>query len=539
MNQLLFRTCILLCCFLLMQEAACAQDTTDKIPIEILQGQGTTLEYIQSDSGGITKLIRHVALKQGETLMYCDSAYIDRERNNMQAWGHVRIIQDGGSTEVQSDYLRYTGNARKAFLEGNVSLTDGQNTLWCNELEYDLGTKTGVYYQGGTLQNDTTILSSRKGIYYARTKDARFMENVVVTDARYHIVSEDLGYNTDTRMVHFFGPSVVVSDSAELRTSGGIWNAREEHAWFPSRSSVLNAEQYVEADTIDFYKKTGRGEAFGQVIVVDTLQQITLYCGYARYNRLRQQMLATVKPVLKKMTEKDSLFIRSDTFYTAPVSLIGKASLLWERADTNTITDTLHTTADSSAPRFFTGYHHVRVFSDSLQARCDSISYSQVDSVLRLIDDPIAWSRNSQITGDTILLYMDSSNNLQKLYVPDKAFVVSLSGPEKAALFDQVQGKTLTGHFDSNAIREMIVRPAAECIYYSKDDAGAYLGVNQAQSEQIRMYFISGGIDRIILDQEVRHKMIPMEQINIPEMRLSRFRWHPDLRPQDKEELFR
>ena len=252
---------------------------------------------------------------------------------------------------------------------------------------------------------------------------------------------------------------------------------------------------------------------------------------------------------MKQMNNNDSLFIRADTFYAAPVPKAKDTTLDSNRKaeikkplgkniteiSKAAPTDTVR--SDSTQPRYFIGYHHVLVYSDSLQARCDSISYSQADSTMRLMYSPVAWSRTSQITGDTILLYMDSSR-LKKLYVPNNALVVSQSGPPKAGLYDQTQGKTLTGYFENNAIKEMVVMPNAEAIYYSKDDAGAYLGVVQAQSERMRVYFENEQVSRILLEQEPRQTMTPMQQVNIPATRLSRFQWLIDKRPKSVQELF-
>jgi hypothetical protein len=132
---------------------------------------------------------------------------------------------------------------------------------------------------------------------------------------------------------------------------------------------------------------------------------------------------------------------------------------------------------------------------------------------------------------------MDSSK-LKKLYVPNNALIVSQSGPDKAQLFDQVQGKTLTAFFEKNAIREMIVFPAAEAIYYSKDDEGAYLGVNQAQSERMKVFFEDEQMTKIVLEQEVKQTMTPMQQVNVQATRLSRFQWLKESRPKSVQELF-
>src|SRR5690606_16670957 len=55
-----------------------------------------------------------------------------------------------------------------------------------------------------------------------------------------------------------------------------------------------------------------------------------------------------------------------------------------------------------STSRYFKGFRNVRIFSDSLQAVCDSLFYSGRDSVFQLFQDPVLWANKSQVTGDTI-----------------------------------------------------------------------------------------------------------------------------------------
>jgi lipopolysaccharide export system protein LptA len=539
-------------------------DSSNKITIQILNAQFLTV--VQSGTAPVNKLIGEVRLQQGDNYMNCDSAYINTTDNNVEAFGNVNITQPGG-THVTSDYLKYTGNTRQAYLKGNVSLTDGSNQLWSEELQYDLGTKVGTYTQGGTLHSESTTLSSNTGVYNLKSKDARFKEEVFVTDPRYNVVSDDLGYNTESKVVRFFGPSVVTNDKSELRTKSGTWDSKREIAQFTSRSSMQNVEQYIEADKIDYNRKSGFGNATGHVIAIDTSQHTTLFCGYAEYNEISRKLFAYIKPVMKQMNGTDSLFIRADTFYSAPVPYPGDTMKIGVKrsGDTTKATrqekkkripppkaksgkakvglsvlpgvavDTVMN--DTTRPRYFIGYHHVKVWSDSLQARCDSISYSEKDSVMRMMYDPVAWARNSQISGDTISLYMDSGK-ISKLYVPNNALIISQSGPEKAQMFDQVQGKTLTGHFVDNALTEVIVWPNAEAIYFAKDEAGAYLGANQAQSERMRIFFREQKIHRIIFEQEIKQTMTPMEKANIQAMRLGRFKWLADQRPASRAELF-
>jgi lipopolysaccharide export system protein LptA len=519
-------------------------DTAGKLPIEIMPGTGV-LQFVQTDSGGLNKLIGNVILKQGQSMMYCDSAYFFLEKNSLEAFGNVRIVQPGAN--AQGDYMRYLGNLKLAFLKGNVMLTDGKSNLWSEEVEYNVGTKIGTYSQGGTLQDSATTVSSNAGVYNMQSKDARFTGEVIVTDPQYNIVSDDMGYNTETKFTTFYGASTVTSDKSVLKTTCGTYDAKNKISNFPCRSSVVNEEQYIEADSMYHNRKTGIGVAVGKVVSIDTAQHITLYCGRADYNDKKRNILASIKPVMKQMNGKDSLFIRADTFFSAPVLKKGDTVKLAKQLKKKekgkkkkevivAVEDTA--TADTSGPRYFIGYHHVLIFSDSMQGKCDSISYSDKDSIMRMMYDPITWSRKSQITGDTILMYLDSSK-IKKVYVPNNALVVSQSGPPKARLYDQIQGKTLTGHFKDNTIDNMVVQPNAEAIYYAKDEQEAYIGVNEATSERMRIFFKNEELNTILFEKDVKQKLTPLDKADLPAMKLSRFKWLEDKRPKKLEELFR
>lgn len=534
-------TACMICCALLIGISASAQknapDSTKKI--EILSSR--LLRHVQTDSGEINKLLDSVVLKQGETMMYCDSAYFNLAKNSMEAFGNVRVIQPG--SEGQSDYMRYVGDQKMGYMKGNVMLTDGKSNLWSEEVDYDVANKIGTYTQGGTLQDSATTLSSNSGMYNMKTKDARFTQEVLVTNPDYNIQSEDLGYNTATKVVTFYANSVVTSEKSVLHTSCGTYNSLREIATFPCRSSVINEQHYIEADSLYHNKLTGKGQAKGNVIAIDTENHTTLYCGKADYNEKKRNMLASIKPVLKQMNGKDSLFIRADTLYSAPVPKPGdtvkftKVTGKGKKKKTEIIYAADTATADSTAPRYFIGYHHVLIFSDSLQGKCDSVSYSDKDSIVRMMYDPIVWTNKSQLTGDTILMYMDSGK-IDKTFVPNNGLMISQSGPPKAGLFDQVQGKMITGYFKDNDIHDVLVEPDAEAIYYSKDDNEAYIGVNEASSVRMRIFFKDNQVHHIVFEENVKQKMTPLGKANLPAMKLSRFIWLEDKRPKKLEELF-
>jgi lipopolysaccharide export system protein LptA len=397
------------------------RDTSGKIPINIVNTKN--FEARQTDSGTVSKFIGDVQFRHGTDQLFCDSAYLNQERNNIEAFGNVKIVQENG-TEVLSDYLRYTGNIRKAFLSGNVALTNGRDNLWTEEMDYDLGTKVGNYYKEGTLQSGSTTVSSVTGMYNARTKESRFIQNVYVTDTQYTIESKDLGYNTDSKIMRFFDTTVVFNTNSVLRTSQGTYDSKNEIARFTTHSSILSKEHYIEGDSLDYDRPRGFGKAIGHVIVIDTAQHGTLYCGKAFYNDRRRTVLAVDKPVLKRVQNNDSFYVRADTFRSGHIKIKTTTDTVAERkipakektADSRRkkkkqqaiYQDTLVAMVaqdtvlpDTTSPKYYMGYHHVSIFSDSLQGKCDSIMITMNDSVMRMMKDPVMWARNSQLTGDT------------------------------------------------------------------------------------------------------------------------------------------
>jgi hypothetical protein len=202
--------------------------------------------------------------------------------------------------------------------------------------------------------------------------------------------------------------------------------------------------------------------------------------------------------------------------------------------DTSKRIYTVTVSPNDSADRFLQAYHHVRIFSDSLQAISDSMFYSGKDSVFRLFTDPIVWANGNQITGDTIYLFTKNKKS-DRLYVFENGLAVNKLGN---GLFNQIKGKTINGYFREGVIDHMRAKGNAESIYYAQDDNKAFFGVNQSKADIIDMLFVNKELNKVILRNEAEGTMYPIKKVNIDEMRLKNFKWLDDKRPKTKYELF-
>ena len=198
-----------------------------------------------------------------------------------------------------------------------------------------------------------------------------------------------------------------------------------------------------------------------------------------------------------------------------------------------TLSDTSAQNNDSTN-RFFEAYYHVRIYSDSLQAVGDSMFYSGEDSAFRLFKQPIVWSRESQVTGDTIYLFTQNKKP-SRLYVFENALSIDKVGP---AYYNQVKGRTINGYFKNGNMDYIRAKGNAESIYYAQDEGNKYIGVNKATSDIIDMYFEEKKPQKVVFRSNLQGTTYPMRQVNHDELRLRGFKWLDNLRPKSKYDLF-
>ena len=195
--------------------------------------------------------------------------------------------------------------------------------------------------------------------------------------------------------------------------------------------------------------------------------------------------------------------------------------------------------------RYVIGYHHVRIYSDSLQAVADSLYYSSKDSIFRLYYNPIAWgSGNYQVTGDTMYVYT-KNKKAERLYVFENALAVNKVGRQ---FYNQLKGTTINVIFKGGDIDYIRAKGNSESIYYVADDKKAFTGVNKAHADIIDMLFApkydSTGkpdgkeLNRVVLRNDAEGTMYPFKHVVFEDMVLRGFRWHEDLRPKSKQQLF-
>jgi lipopolysaccharide export system protein LptA len=508
------------------------QGNDSLIDVDILEARHLTI-LKTNDSTTLQILAGNVRLKQGTSLFFCDSCVLNNSARTFEAWGNVHI-KDADTADIYAKHLRYLTNKKIAYLDGGVKLTDGKGTLTTPDLEYDINTNIGIYLHGGKVLNKKSVLTSKEGFYYADLKDVYFKGNVELKDPAYYIKTDSLLYNTQTETTRFIA-STFIRDSSErtIETKDGYYNLQSGKAEFGQRPVIKDGKTTIIANRIAFDDSTGTSQAAGNVIIVDSVQGTTIIAGEVYRDNRKEKLLATRKPLMIIKQDNDSIFISADTLFTARLTdLNGQQDSVVK--DTLKGTKTVSVNTKDSTNRYFEAYRHVRIFSDSLQAVSDSLFYSFKDSTFRLFQQPVIWSKESQVTGDTILV-LTRNKKADRMKVFENSFLVNNIEPE---IYNQVKSSRMDGYFKDGTLDSVRAAGLAECIYFIQDEDSAFTGINESTCDIIDIYFEKDELKKVVFRSQVSGTIWPIRQKNPAEMRLENFQWLEERRPKTKFELF-
>jgi len=384
-----------------------------------------------------------------------------------------------------------------------------------------------VFKKGGKLVRNKTVLTSKEGMYYGETRDVIFRNKVELHDVDNQIITDTLEYNTYSQLANFISPSKIITGSRTITTSNGNFNTGLKQGYLYERSEIDDSTYHFIADEMAVDDSVGTGEFKGNAIYrsKDTLG-FDLMANNIKTNKVKSVLFATEHPLLLIKQKDDTLYIAADTLHTGKISDLSKP-IPKARDSAGKIVDT-------TLNKYFEAYHHVRIYSDSLQAKSDSLFYSLNDSTIRLLSDPIVWANDNQITGDTIYLFVKNKKP-EQLHVFENAF--AFNKIDTTAFFNQLKGNRLNAWFENGSIAKMITKGNAENIYFALDTKKNFIGINHSNAQMIEITFENNEPAKVIFRNQLIGNMTPIGQTPKADLLIRGFKWLDHLRPKSKLDL--
>ena len=158
----------------------------------------------------------------------------------------------------------------------------------------------------------------------------------------------------------------------------------------------------------------------------------------------------------------------------------------------------------------------------------DSLTYTDLDSLVRLYQDPIFYNEgNRQYAADSIYMVI-KGKQLQKAHLLSNAFITIQEDPHS---YDQIRGAEMVAYFDSTSAltRFDALGGAASLFYLEEKDALAT--VNKVETKMIYATFKDGEIERMYYYDNPKNDGYPTVQLPQDDKQLKGFRWEPERRP--------
>jgi lipopolysaccharide export system protein LptA len=393
-------------------------------------------------------------------------------------------------------------------LRGNVVMTDPNSRLVTEELLYDLANKSARYTTGGKIVSKSNTLESVFGQYASEKRMFYFKKKVKLENPKYTMVCDTLQYATISEIAYFQGPTTITSKDNEIYCEQGFYNTKTDQSEFIKNAKFSSSGQIIEADTLRYNQKTAEGTALRNISITDTTEKVVLRGNRAFYNEKSGKTLVTENAEMQRQFGKDTLFLHADTL--------------------RSVLDT------TSKKRNLLAYHRAQFYKSDFQGRCDSLTFSESDSMMRLYRDPVIWNDENQLTADTIRIQL-ANDQLDKLYLIKAGFI---SSQVDSLHFNQISGKKITGYFEKNDLDRVLVEGNGESIYFAEDDDNSYIGVNKAFCSHMMIYLDSSKIKSINFYQQPDATLFPVADLSEEEMKLKGLIWLGQVRPNSRNDIF-
>ena len=584
-----------------------------------------------------------------ETYLLCDSASWNVNARIIEAYGHVKVVQD--ETMLTSDEMTYLIDDNLARFHGPlVELRDKDgNKLRTRNLDYNTKDSTAVFERGAAMMSkDGNVMESLKGRYEANQKTFTFENQVNLFVDTMFLKTDKLTYYTKDDKAVFGKNTHGWMNDGFVHSSAGFYDRKDSVLNFSGSVYMNDPEYEAWAEDVYYRRPTAVVEMFDNVRILDTVNQMVLFGNHGRYEQDSSRAMMTREPAVvyygeNENHEVDTLFLRADTvvFWTTPMCGFSaeeieaakkhredalfdallelrtkqaeeRAQKLEERMraagklppvkdststpkdsitapkgpviapkdstlapkdslslrskingpdepsddapeptvndpddtpptpgdslrNTPPLTDSLNveTPQDSTPVKRLRAWNNAKVYRSDIQFCCDSLEFSELDSIAVLFGRPILWNKvRNQLTSETMhLLFKDG-----EMYRGSMLTDARITSMEDTLHFNQIRSTEMMGFFEKNQLVRYDALGGVSAVFYMQKDH-QISNVNIKQAKSLTAVIENATAKKMLYIEEIKSDAYPLHQIEMDKQRLKGFEWRPDERPTSRYDI--
>ncbi len=391
---------------------------------EVITIVGDSLVGKMVNGESVREVYGDVVMKQGNVVVNCNKAIQYISRNDAELIGDVIAKQD--SLTIKTPRAFYYGNEKKSESHDGLILNDKK-----------------------------VILTADSGVYYFDNHKAVFNSNVTLYDTASTLTSNELTYFKDNDKAIAVG-NVKIVDSVNV----------------------------IKADSLTYFRKDRIAFAENNVQIRNEKNNSTIYGNHLEDYAKRSYSKMTKNPLLMQIdttyiTKLDTtVFGNIDTVHTFRLD-----TLLISSMEMEAFRDTLN---------IFRAIDSVEIVRGQFASKNDYTIYYrnageiETDKLDKNSPQPIIWYENSQLTGDSVKIFLEKSR-IRKLIVNKNAFILS-QNEIYSKRFDQTSGEKIIIYFENSRITKTNIYGGVHSIYYLYE-GDTPNGLTKSSSESAEINF--------------------------------------------------
>lgn len=413
-----------------------------------------------------------------------------------------------------------------------------ENMLSANEGWYDRANEVFFFRNNVHVMSEDQEGWSDSLYFYRNTSDVDMLGNAQVTDTTRNIFGlagrieylDSLSKVTMTRK-----PAVISETQNQDKSLDTVYLGAEKLVYYTIKKCDIDSLVAIDAgkriesmhvDPVGEYRKKAAEEA--AKAAEEAAKQDPNYRPKTPQGESGQKSVSASGPPQASAT----LSAPVPPALSAPVDSLAVT-------DTSAISDSLafadtlvvEVPKDTTEIGFLLANRNVKIFKKDMQIVCDSLLYSDLDSLARFFKEPIIWQETKkQYTADSIYVLV-KNNAMDKASLMGNAFI---SIQEDTAHYNQIKGTEMLAYFNEDgALRRFDVLGGASALFYIEENE-VLATVNKPESKMLSALLKDGEVQKIYYYDQAKNDGYPIVQLSEDEHRIKGFNWQPEKRPEDR-----
>ncbi|MBO4469534.1 MAG: hypothetical protein J5740_04015 [Bacteroidales bacterium] len=504
------------------------------------------LDYNTKDSVAVFANGAAMKDKDGQIIESQDGTY-DSKAHLFTFSNNVNMFTD--SVFIKTSSLQYRTDIERATFDSYIDFWKDDNMLSASRGWYNRRRETFFFTDNvhATSKNQETWSDTL--YYYRSVGNVELMGNVQMQDSSHHTsaVAKYLFYEDTLAKVTMINEAAVAIADEESDYKDTLYFGADTIIYYTVKMCDIPAREIKEAETrlseimsdaVGTYRKKAAEEAARKAEEAAKKKEATK-AGRGGFIGGKEPSAGKApadepgepeEPVAPKAPEaapKDDLIDEADSL-AAPLDSAALAL-----RDSLARADSLAAIPppDTTKVGFAIALRNVKIYRQDMQVRCDSLRYTDLDSIARFYINPIVWNEGRR------QYYSDSLNVLIRNRAVERASLMSnamIVTQEDTLLYDQIKGAEVMAFFDSTAALSRFDAIGGSTAIFYLEENGTLSTVNKVESKMLSGTFVDGTIDRIHYFDSPKNDAYPVVQFPQADRYLKGFKWEPQLKPTGK-----